>query len=128
MNIEEIKKDAKLLKFSRGQKIYEDKSYLSDIKIFYILKGEVILRKKYTPLVKEEFHLKEGDWLGILELYTSKIRITEAEALTDVELLGFDKITFERILVSNIEISFKVIRMLSQILRKANERIKSLPE
>jgi CRP-like cAMP-binding protein len=96
--------------------------------VFYILKGEVIVRKKYTPLVKDEFIYKEGDIFGVLELYNNKIRITEAEAKTDVELLGFDKLSFERLMVSNANISLKVIKSLSQILRKANERIKHLPQ
>ncbi len=128
MNIEEIKKESKFLKFSKGQKIYEEKSYLGDIKIYLILKGEVILRKKYTPLVKDEFLLKEGDLFGILEVYNNKIRITEAEANSDVELLGFDKILFERLLISNVQISLKVIKSLSQMLRKVNHRIKLLPQ
>lgn len=127
MNIEELKKESKLFKFSKGQKIYEEKSYLGDIKVFLILKGQVVLRKKYTPLVKDEFFFKEGDLFGVLEIYNNKIRITEAEALTDVELLGFDKIMFERLLISNIQISLKVIKNLSQILRKVNHRIKLLP-
>jgi CRP-like cAMP-binding protein len=127
MNIEELKKEAKYLKFSKGQKIYEDKSYLTDMKVFIIVKGEVILRKKYTPIVKDEFFFKEGDIFGVLELYNSKIRLTEAEAKTEVELLGFDKISFERLLISNVNISLKVIKSLSLILRKANERIKNLP-
>ncbi|MFN3603307.1 MAG: Crp/Fnr family transcriptional regulator [Leptonema sp. (in: bacteria)] len=127
MNIEELKKEAKLLHYKKGEIIYETKEYLSDIQVYYILKGEVLLRKKYTPLVKDEFIIKENNFFGVLEIYNSKIRLTDAEALTDVELLGFDKITFERALISNIQISLQIIRGLSSILRKANERIKNLP-
>ncbi len=127
MNIQQLQKESRYLKVQKGQKIYEDKSYLQDKKVYYIMSGEVILRKKYTPLVKDEFLYKEGDIFGVLELYNSKVRITEAEAKTDVELLGFDKIIFEKLLISNINISLNVIRSLSQILRSANERIKKLP-
>lgn len=127
MNIEFLKKEGKIFNYKKGEKIYEAKEYLSDIRVYYILKGQVVLRKRYTPLVKDDFLFKENEFFGVLELYNSKIRLTDAEALTDVELLGFDKITFERILISDINISLNIIKSLSTILRKANERIKNLP-
>ncbi|MCS7204446.1 MAG: cyclic nucleotide-binding domain-containing protein [Leptospiraceae bacterium] len=128
MQLEDLKQDGKILKFSKGEKIYDQKSYLSDIKVFYILKGQVLLRKKYTSLVKDEFLLQEGELFGFLEIYHSKIRLMEAEAKTDVEVIGMDRITFERLIISNMELSLKVIRNLSKILRTANQRIKHLPK
>ncbi len=127
MNLELLKKEGKVLHYKKGQKIYEAKEYLTDIKVYYLVKGEVIIRKKYTPLIKDEFLIKENEFFGILELYNCKTRLTDAEALTDVEVLGFDRISFERILISNINLSLQIIKSLSSMLRKANERIKQLP-
>lgn len=127
MKLEELLKGEKVFHFKKGEKIYEQKSYLTDIKVFYIVKGEVVVRKKFTPLVKEEYLYSEGDFFGFLEIYTSKIRITEAEAKTDVDAIGMEKVTFEKILISNKDIAIKVIKNLSYILRLANQKIKNLP-
>lgn len=127
MNLELLKKEGKLYHYKKGEKIYEAKQYVTDIKVFFLLKGEVILRKKYTPLVKDEFHIKENEFFGIIELYNTKTRVTDAEALTDIELLGFDRITFEKILISDINLSLQIIKSLSSILRSVNERIRKLP-
>ncbi len=127
INLEILKKLSSTVKYAKGEKIFIENTLIEDARVYYILTGSVVLRKKFTPIVKEEFIYKQGDFFGILEIYHLRKRITEAEALTDSEILVFNKVNFEKILISNMGVSLKVIRDLSNILRMANQKIKELP-
>ncbi|MBW7858981.1 MAG: Crp/Fnr family transcriptional regulator [Leptonema sp. (in: Bacteria)] len=115
------------MSFKRGEYIYKQNQLLDDLRVFYILDGDVTLRRKYTALKSDELHYQKGDMFGILEVYLGKARITEAQCVTDVQLLGFNRVGVEKLMSSEMSVSLSIIRSLSAILRKVNHHIKELP-
>jgi len=111
----------------QGDYVYKQNQLLDDLRVWYILSGEVVVRRKYTAIKVDELNYKQGDLFGILEVYLGKSRITEAQAMTDVQLLGFNKVGVEKLMSAELSVSLSIIRSLSQILRKVNHHIKSLP-
>lgn len=115
------------LSFKKGDYVYKQGQLLDDLRVYYILDGEVRLRRKYTALKSDELHYKTGEMFGILEVYLGKTRITEAQCMTDVRLLAFNRVGVERLMSSEMSVSLSIIRSLSSILRKVNRHIKELP-
>jgi CRP-like cAMP-binding protein len=115
------------LMFKKGDFVYQQGQLLDDLRVFYILNGEVTLRRRYTALKYDEMHYRTGEFFGILEVYLGKARITEAQCMTDVQLLGFNRVGIEKLMSSELSVSLSIIRSLSSILRKVNRHIKELP-
>lgn len=115
------------MSFKRGEYIYKQNQLLDDLRVFYILQGDVVLRRKYNALKSDELNYKRGEMFGILEVYLGKARITEAQCETDVQLLGFNRVGVEKLMSSEMSVSLAIIRSLSAILRKVNHHIKELP-
>ncbi len=115
------------LSFKEGDYVYKQGQLLDDLRVFYILEGKVTLRRKHTALKHDELHYEKGDMFGILEVYLGKARITEAQCMTDVKLLGFTREGVEKLMTSELSVSLSIIRSLSAILRKVNRHIKELP-
>lgn len=94
--------------------------------VYMILSGEVDLIHKYNPLQKEVFHYTQGDIVGVLEVYTGTVRLTEAVARTEVQAMCFTREQFEKNMIGNLKFALIAIRNLSKMLRQVNGRIKKL--
>ena len=95
---------------------------------YVITKGEVRI-SKYIPNIGEEALavLKAGDYFGEMALIDDFPRSAHAIANTDIEVLAINKVDFDKVLIADREMGYKLLwtftRTLSKRLRETNEKI-----
>ncbi len=126
-SLETIKGIGRPMTFEAGQKIYQDSYLVGDPCAYLIVEGEVELVKAYTPLQKDVFRFGKGDVFGMLEVYVNTARMTDARAATQVQVIGFSRVEFERAMAANLTFALTCIRILSKMLRQINLKLKQMP-
>ncbi|RPJ07847.1 MAG: Crp/Fnr family transcriptional regulator [Spirochaetaceae bacterium] len=95
--------------------------------LYIIIDGEVEIRKTTSQqTTKTLIKLKKGDIFGEMSLIEGKPRSATAVTGTQAKLLCVNDDLFETMLKKNPDFSRKIIRVLSERLRRANMIIKSV--
>lgn len=95
--------------------------------MYVIIDGEVeIVKKTSTDTSKTLITLKKGDIFGEMALIDSLPRSATAIAKKPGKLLVMDEPLFYSMARSNADFAFKMIRALSERIRKSNETISKL--
>jgi len=114
--------------FDGGKVIFEEGE--KGDKFYLILKGEVRI-SKIIPGIGEEalVVLKKGSYFGEMSLIDDQPRSAHAIVNKSVELLVIERSDFERLLIKDKELAYKLlmtfVRTLSHRLRETNEKIKA---
>jgi CRP-like cAMP-binding protein len=89
--------------------------------MFIIEDGEVEIVKLHGPVERLLSTLGPGDFFGEMSLLEGQPRLATARAKSDVKLLPIDASTFDQLLRDNPEITIRMMRRLSQRLRRYEE-------
>jgi Cyclic nucleotide-binding domain/FHA domain len=108
-----------LVSFPAGTPIFAESTKGEEM--YIIEDGEVEILKLHGPVERLLSTLGPGDFFGEMSLLESKPRVATARAKTDVRLLPVDASTFDQLLRDNPEITIRLLRRLSQRLRKYEE-------
>ncbi len=111
--------------FEPGQVIFKEGE--TGEEMFIIIQGEVEIRKRtsakaFKTLIK--FH--EGDIFGEMALIENKSRSATAIALKPCRMLVMNEALLDKMLESNPDFAKKMIRILSERIRKANAIIENI--
>jgi CRP/FNR family cyclic AMP-dependent transcriptional regulator len=97
------------------------------IEMFVIVEGEVEIRKSTSQeSAKTLIELKKGDIFGEMSLIERKPRSATAVTTQATRLLCITEELFDSVLQKNPDFSRKIIRVLSERLRRANVTIKNI--
>jgi CRP/FNR family transcriptional regulator, cyclic AMP receptor protein len=97
------------------------------LEMFVIVDGEVEIRKATgQESAKTLIELRKGDIFGEMSLIERKPRSATAVTTKPTQLLCITEDLFDTVLQKNPDFSRKIIRVLSERLRRANMTIKSL--
>ena len=95
--------------------------------MYVITTGRVEIRKATGPsAAKTLTTLQTGDLFGEMALIDRKPRSATAVAVEPTKLLVLNETLFDRMLVSNPDFARRMIRILSDRIRRANQVIQSL--
>jgi CRP/FNR family transcriptional regulator/CRP/FNR family cyclic AMP-dependent transcriptional regulator len=95
--------------------------------MYVIVDGEVEIRKATaSDTAKTLIELKKGDIFGEMSLIEGKPRSATAVTTRATQLLCITEDRFDSVLQKNPDFSRKIIRMLSERLRRADAMIKSI--
>jgi CRP/FNR family cyclic AMP-dependent transcriptional regulator len=95
--------------------------------MYVIITGRVEIRKATGPsAAKTLTTLQAGDLFGEMALIDRKPRSATAVAVEPTRLLVLNEVLFDRMLVSNPDFARRMIRILSDRIRRANQVIQSL--
>jgi CRP/FNR family transcriptional regulator, cyclic AMP receptor protein len=98
-------------------------------KFYLVINGEVRISKLIAGVGEEALKvMKKGDYFGEMSLIDEFPRSAHAIANIDVDLMVIDADDFQKLLVNDKELAFKLlwsfVRTLSQRLRETNDKIK----
>lgn len=116
---------ARIADFQEGDMIFSQKA--SGNHLFIVLNGRVKIyvtspnQKRKTLAI-----LEKGDFFGEMALLDGHVRSASARVLGSARLLLIHKKDFKNLLFSDPAFGFKILRTLSERLRRANEEIGSL--
>jgi CRP/FNR family cyclic AMP-dependent transcriptional regulator len=89
--------------------------------LYIIIEGEVEIRKStYTSSSKTLISLGQGDIFGEMAIIEKKARSATAVATKPTRLLIMNEVLFEKVIERNSDFAKKMIRILSERLRRAN--------
>ena len=89
--------------------------------MYIIEDGEVEIVKLHGPVERALSTLGPGDFFGEMSLLEGQPRVATAKAKSDAKLLPIDASTFDQLLRENPEITIRMMRRLSQRLRRYEE-------
>ena len=104
-------------RYQTGDAIYQVGDSLESPGVFLITSGTVELLWKQSDGMEKVVSFGEGELFGILEIYIAQKRLLGARARENVELRGFSRIEFERMMVYDSEFAFAAFAMYTRILR-----------
>ncbi len=123
INRETFEKHLRL--FSPGKVIFEE-GEPGDV-MYIIIQGEVEIRKKTAASTTKTLTvLHEGDIFGEMALIEKKSRSASAIATQPTKLLALNENLFEKMIETNPDFAKKMIKILSERIRKANQIIQNL--
>jgi CRP/FNR family transcriptional regulator, cyclic AMP receptor protein len=95
--------------------------------MYIIIKGEVEISKRTSlETSKTLIVLKEGDIFGEMAIIEKKTRSATAIAVVSTKLLALDETLFFSMIERNSDFAVKVVRILSERIRRANSLIQAL--
>jgi CRP-like cAMP-binding protein len=95
--------------------------------MFIIIQGEVEISKRTSmETSKTLIVLKQGDIFGEMAIIEAKPRSATAIAATDARVLSLDESLFFSMIEKNADFASKVVRILSERIRRANSIIQAL--
>lgn len=90
--------------------------------LMYIIEdGEIEIVKLHGPVERSLSTLGPGDFFGEMSLLEGQPRVATARAKSAVSLLPIDASTFDQLLRDNPEVTIRMMRRLSQRLRRYEE-------
>lgn len=108
-----------LTEVAAGQEIFQEGRQGEEM--FIIEDGEVEIVKRHGPVERTISTLGPGDFFGEMSLLEGQPRVATARAKTAAKLLPIDASTFDQLLRENPEITIRMMRRLSQRLRRYEE-------
>ncbi|GAB6098365.1 Crp/Fnr family transcriptional regulator [Halanaerocella petrolearia] len=95
--------------------------------IYIIVDGLVkVFKMDETGREKTLSLLSKSDFFGEMALLDNNLRSASVKAIKDCQVLVIEKSKFKQVVAEYPEISLKIIAILSQRLRKANDQIQNL--
>ncbi len=123
INREIFDKHVKL--FSPGKVIFEEGDPGEEM--YVVIQGEVEIRKKTSAdTAKTLAVLHTGDIFGEMALIENKKRSASAIATQPTRLLVLNEALFDKMIETNPDFAKKMIRILSERIRKANSIIENI--
>jgi len=123
VNKEIFAKHVKLL--SQGKTIFEEGDQGSEM--YIIIQGEVEIRKSTSSTTsKTLIVLHSGDIFGEMALIEKKSRSASAVATQPTKLLVLNEMLFDNMIEKNPDFAKKMIKILSERIRKANFIIQNI--
>ncbi len=123
INREVFEKHVKL--FGPGKVIFEEGD--SGEEMYVVIQGEVEIRKKTSADTSKTLAvLHTGDIFGEMALIEGKKRSATAIATQPTKLLALNDTLFENMIETNPDFAKKMIRILSERIRKANSIIENI--
>jgi CRP-like cAMP-binding protein len=111
--------------YKKGSVIFDEGD--PGAEMFVIIEGSVEIAKATSGgSAKTLIELAKGDIFGEMAIIEKKRRSARAIATTDTRLLVLDEVLFERTLHENPDFARKMIRLLSERLRRANSILQSV--
>ncbi len=97
-------------------------------KIMYVIQeGKVkVYRNVGRGMTKTLAVLGPGEFFGEMAMLNNRPRSATTQALTDVKLLAFDKLAFEKLVLDNFGVALRLIRTLAHRLQYADMLIENL--
>lgn len=117
INQEHIFQKGKFKEYEKYSKLFLKDEPVGDNAIFFIKKGQVQLKIFKKDKTRISIPLKEGDIVGIPEVYTGSNRITEAVCESPVECYVWSESEFLSASSVIWELSLYTIRSLSSVLK-----------
>jgi CRP/FNR family transcriptional regulator, cyclic AMP receptor protein len=125
MKVDKSTYERHLRHFSAEAEIFHEGD--SGAEMYVITQGRVEIRKATGPSsAKTLTTLQTGDLFGEMALIDRKPRSATAVAVEPTKLLVLNDTLFDRMLVSNPDFARRMIRILSDRIRRANQVIQSL--
>ncbi len=112
--IKEIISIARRVNLKKGEVLFKEGDKGNSM--YIITKGKVSVIKRGEKLVT----LKKGDFFGEMALIEEKPRSADIVAETSTTLLEIDKKSFEKFLMNNPHVTFRMMKILSQRLRETD--------
>jgi CRP-like cAMP-binding protein len=97
-------------------------------RMYIIQDGSVRISKEFDGKEHVLAELVKGDFFGEMAIVSQMKRTATATALTDVQLLAFDRAGFQSMIEKNAKIAMNVIDKLCRRLEQANSQIQHLFE
>lgn len=96
--------------------------------LFIVLRGKIKIFSELAPTARKKSfaYVRPGEFFGEMTLLDAKGRSLSAIAMEDSELLTISQREFQRLLTKDSRFMLKILRALTEHLRKANEEIESL--
>ncbi|MBN1696279.1 MAG: Crp/Fnr family transcriptional regulator [Spirochaetales bacterium] len=111
--------DRHVKQFKTGTVIFQEGDRGEEL--YIIIEGEVEIRKStYTSSSKTLISLGRGDMFGEMAIIEKKARSATAVATKPTKLLIMNENLFEKVIEKNSDFAKKMIRILSERLRRAN--------
>ncbi len=108
-----------LLAVPAGEEIFREGQ--AGEEMYIIEDGEIEIVKLHGPVERELSTLGPGDFFGEMSLLEGRPRLATARAKSDAKILPIDASTFDQLLRDNPEITIRMLRRLSQRLRRYEE-------
>ena len=111
--------------FSPGKTIFEERDQGNEM--YIIIQGEVEIRKTTSSATsKTLIVLHTGDIFGEMALIEKKSRSASAVATQPTKLLVLNEVLFDNMIEQNPDFAKKMIKILSERIRKANYIIQNI--
>lgn len=111
--------------FKEGEAIF-GKSEAAE-HMFIVISGRVkIFTNSATKKRKTFAYLSPGDFFGEMALLEGGPRSASAQAVVDSKLLVVSKTDFRRLLIKDPKLTYYLLRIVSERLRRANQEIEGL--
>jgi CRP-like cAMP-binding protein len=107
-----------------GETIYKEGDLGSEM--YVVQAGAVRIYREFSGTRQELAIMEKGDFFGEFALLEGLPRTASAEAAEDSELIEINSTTFDKMIRSNIEISVRMLRKLSNRLQEANHKLEIL--
>ncbi len=85
MNIENIFQNGKIKQFAKDSTLFAKNQGIGDDAVFFIKKGLVKLQIPRRDLHDIKIYLREGDFVGVPEVYAESQRLTTALCESEIE-------------------------------------------
>ncbi len=115
----------KMRDFPKGSQIFT-KSESAD-HMFVVLGGRVKIYSQSNTRKRKTFaYLGPGDFFGEMAVLLDHVRSASAQAVADSSLLMIHRRDFHRFLLSDPDVTFQLLKTVSDRLRRADEEIENL--
>jgi CRP/FNR family transcriptional regulator, cyclic AMP receptor protein len=124
-DLERIYKIAKTREFRPGEPIFTKAEAAEHM--FVVLSGRVKIFTHSSGKKRKTFaYLLPGEFFGEMALLEGKTRSASAQAVDPSRILLIGKAEFKRLLISDPDLTYYLLRTVSERLRRANEEIEDL--
>jgi len=123
--LKRVMRIAKVMAVPKGQFVFKQDE--AGMHMFVVMAGLVKIFFTSTSRRKKTLAmLQSGDFFGEMALLDGKVRSANAMAIKPSKILMIHKNDFRRLLMKDPDLTFMVLRTMSDRLRKADEQIRSL--
>lgn len=124
-HLEQLGKISEIKNFEKNEIIFFEKS--TAWMLFIVIRGSIkVYKSADREHVKTLSYLSDGDIFGEMAIFSSGGRSATAEAMTPCNILLIKAEPFKKFATKNVPILVRIITMLSERLKKADEENQSL--
>lgn len=124
-DLKEVYKISRISEYGPGERIFSKSEAAQQM--FIVLSGRVKIFTISPGRKRKTFaYLQPGDFFGEMALLEGKTRSASADAVTYSRLLVIRKLDFKRLLASDPDLTYYLLRTVCERLRRTNEEMESL--